>query len=97
MANNYVDIIIKRSDLGNINMPSLTNALNDCTTKKLEIKVDNNVGNILNESVSGIKDLTVEDIVKEKISKLEISDEQKNSILTLNHNYIVAFNESVND
>jgi len=97
LANNYVDIIIKRSDLGNINMPSLTNALNDCTTKKLEIKVDNNVGNILNESVSGIKDLTVEDIVKEKISKLEISEEQKNSILTLNHNYIVAFNESVND
>jgi len=98
LTNNYVDIIIKRTELNNINISNLMTALDSCSTKKIEIILDNSdVEQVLKETDEITKDLTLNDIVKNKILKLEISDKQKSELLKLNEHYIVAFNESLNE
>lgn len=95
--NNYVDIIIRRSILGDVNLSYLLSALDTCNAKKIEIILDNSdIEETLNDHDAWANDLTVEDIVKAKVEKMNISDEQKHAILKLNERYLAAFNETIN-
>lgn len=98
MSNNYVDIIIKRTELNTINVSDLMKRLDECGAKKIEVILDNSeMEQILSEESEVSKDLTIEDITKSKINKLDIPDEEKAKIIKLNEQYIAASNELIDN
>lgn len=96
MSNNYVDFVIRKSELMSVSMPDMMRALDSAGAKKVRVVVEQDIDPAKVDSVS--KAVTVDDMIREKINAFDLSDEQKKIILDLNGRYMTAFNEmSINE
>lgn len=89
VENNYVDIIIKKKHMNEINIAKLMEAMGLCNTKKIEVildKFDNEL--VQQETTEVTKDLTITDIFNEKLNKFELSDEAKETLKEMNAKYL---------
>lgn len=96
VENNYVDIIIKKKHMNEINIAKLMEAMDLCNTKKIEVildKFDNELTQ--QETVEVSNDLTITDIFNEKLNKIDISDEAKDTLKSMNDKYLALAIEAL--
>lgn len=96
MTGNYVDFVVRKSELVSVSMSDLIRFLDAAGAKKVRVVVEQDIDPVNAGVVS--KAVTVDDMIREKINAFDLSDEQKKTILDLNGRYMTAFNEmSVNE
>lgn len=96
VENNYVDIIIKKKHMNEINIAKLMEAMDLCNTKKIEVildKFDNDL--VKEETIEVSKDLTIAEIFTEKLKNFDLSDEAKAKLQTINQEYITLAIEAL--
>lgn len=96
VENNYVDIIIKKKHMNEINIAKLMEAMDLCNTKKIEVildKFDNELAQ--QETIEVSNDLTITDIFNEKLNKFELTDEAKETLKELNSKYLALAIEAL--
>lgn len=96
VENNYVDIIIKKKHMNEINIAKLMEAMDLCNTKKIEVildKFDNEFAQ--QETIEVSNDLTITDIFNEKLNKFELTDEAKESLKEMNGKYLALAIEAL--
>ena len=96
VENNYVDIIIKSKHMNEINIAKLMEAMDLCNTKKIEVildKFDNELTQ--QETVEVSNDLTITDIFNEKLNKIDIPDEAKETLKAMNEKYLALAIEAL--
>jgi DNA repair exonuclease SbcCD nuclease subunit len=96
VENNYVDIIIKKKHMNEINIAKLMEAMDLCNTKKIEVildKFDNELAQ--QETIEVSNDLTITDIFNEKLNKFELTDEAKETLKEMNNKYLALAIEAL--
>ena len=91
MADNYVDFVVRKSELMSVCMADMMRALDSAGAKKVRVVVEQDADLSVSDAVT--KAVTVDDLIREKINAFDLSDEQKKTILDLNGRYMTAFNE----
>ena len=96
VENNYVDIVIKKKHMNEINIAKLMEAMDLCNTKKIEIildKFDNELTQ--QETIEVSNDLTITDIFNEKLNKIELTNEAKETLKEMNTKYLTLAIEAL--
>ena len=96
VENNYVDIVIKKKHMNEINIAKLMEAMDLCNTKKIEIildKFDNELTQ--QETIEVTNDLTITDIFNEKLNKIELTNEAKEALKEMNTKYLTLAIEAL--
>lgn len=94
--NNYVDIVIKKKHMNEINIAKLMEAMDLCNTKKIEIildKFDNEL--VQEETIEVTNNLSITDIFNEKLSKIELTNEAKDTLKEMNNKYLTLAIEAL--
>ena len=91
MNGNYVDFVVRKSELMSVCMADMMRALDSAGAKKVRVVVEQDADPSVSDAVT--KAVTVDDLIREKINAFDLSDEQKKTILDLNSRYMTAFNE----
>lgn len=93
--NNYVDIIIKKRWMNDINVSKLIEVMDECGTKKIEIILDKNDEEIKDSSIEHSGDISIKDIFDYKLKNYELSDLDKKTLHTMNESYLKLATESL--
>lgn len=96
VENNYVDIVIKKKHMNEINIAKLMEAMEICNTKKIEIildKFDNELTQ--QDAIETSNNLTITDIFNEKLNKIELTDEAKETLKEMNSRYLTLAIEAL--
>ena len=88
IENNYVDIIIKRKYMNDINVAKFMEVMDYCNTKKIELILDKLDTEIVDDPVKGSNDMSIEDIFKTRISSMELSEEEVKKLIEMNSTYL---------
>jgi len=86
--NNYVDIIIKRKYMNDINVAKFMEVMDYCNTKKIELILDKLDTEIIDNPEKASTDLTIEDIFKNRISSLDLTSEEQEKLVAMNTLYL---------
>lgn len=87
--NNYVDIIVKRKRMNDINVAKLMELMDSCKPKKIEIildKLDTEMNDTENSEVSS--DMSLEDIFKSRVNSMELSSNDRKKLVNINSSYL---------
>lgn len=96
VENNYVDIIIKKKHMNEINIAKLMEAMDLCNTKKIEVILDKFDNELTQQEIVEVSnDLTITDIFNEKLNKIDISDEAKDTLKAMNEKYLALAIEAL--
>ena len=94
--NNYVDIIIKRKWLNDLNVAKLMEVMDYCKPRKIEIILDKLDTEIVDDDgIAASNDMTIEDVFKAKINNMGLTDETVKTLTTLNSTYLNLAAESI--
>lgn len=96
VENNYVDIVIKKKHMNEINLAKLMEAMDLCNTKKIEVildKFDNE--STQQETIEVSNDLTITDIFNEKLNKFELTDDARETLKEMNNKYLALAIEAL--
>ena len=88
IENNYVDIIIKRKYMNDINVAKFMEVMDYCNTKKIELILDKLDTEVVDDSVKSSNDMSIEDIFKTRISSMELSEEEVKKLIEMNSTYL---------
>ena len=88
IQNNYVDIIIKRKYMNDINVAKFMEVMDYCNTKKIELILDKLDTEVVDNDTSGSSDMSIEDIFKSRIAKMELSEEEVKKLTEINAAYL---------
>ena len=88
IENNYVDIIIKRKYMNDINVAKFMEVMDYCNTKKIELILDKLDTEVVDDSVKASNDMSIEDIFKTRISSMELSEEEIKKLTEMNSTYL---------
>lgn len=94
--NNYVDIIIKKSIMNEINMAKLMEAMEICNTKKIEVILDKNDTEDVDNNPAAKKDMSITEIVAERLASLrDLTEEDRKTLTSMNINYLTLAAETL--
>ena len=94
--NNYVDIIIKKSIMNEINMAKLMEAMEICNTKKIEVILDKNDTEDVDNNPAAKKDMSITEIVAERLASLrDLTEEDRKTLASMNINYLTLAAETL--
>lgn len=89
IENNYVDIIIKRKYMNDINVAKFMEVMDYCNTKKIELILDKLDTEIVDDSGKASNDMTIEDIFNSRIGGLsELTEEDRKKLKEMNLVYL---------
>ena len=96
VKNNYVDIVIKKKHMNEINIAKLMEAMDLCNTKKIEIILDKFDNELTQQETTEVSnDLTITDIFNEKLNKIELTNEAKETLKEMNTKYLTLAIEAL--
>jgi hypothetical protein len=96
VENNYVDIVIKKKHMNEINLAKLMEAMDLCNTKKIEVILDTfDNESTQQETIEVSNDLTITDIFNEKLNKFELNDEARETLKEMNNKYLALAIEAL--
>lgn len=94
--NNYVDIIIKKSIMNEINMAKLMEAMEICNTKKIEVILDKNDTEDVDNNPAAKKDMSITEIVAERLASFrDLTEEDRKTLTSMNINYLTLAAETL--
>jgi len=94
--NNYVDIIIKKSIMNEINMAKLMEAMEICNTKKIEVILDKNDTEDVDNNPAAKKDMSISEIVAERLASFrDLTEEDRKTLTSMNINYLTLAAETL--
>lgn len=89
IENNYVDIIIKRKYMNEINVAKFMEVMDACNTKKIELILDKLDTEVVDDNIKGTSDMSIEDIFDMRIKALpELEDEECKKLKEMNQMYL---------
>lgn len=94
--NNYVDIIIKKSIMNEINMAKLMESMEICNTKKIEVILDKNDTEDVDNNPAAKKDMSISEIVAERLASFrDLTEEDRKTLTSMNINYLTLAAETL--
>lgn len=90
IRNNYVDVVIKKSQMGKIHIPTLTDTfVDEYKAKRVEFKVeDDTIIKKVDSSVAASADSNISEIFEEKIQTIELGDKEFERLKEMNDKYL---------
>lgn len=94
--NNYVDIIVKKRWMNDIDVSKLLEIMDQCQVKKIEIILDKDDNNIINDNNIIInKDTTIKDVFINRLNNYGLSDDDIQYLNNLNDAYLKLANDGL--
>ena len=88
IENNYVDIIIKRKYMNDINVAKFMEVMEYCNTKKIELILDKLDTEVIDNDTRSSSDMSIEDIFKSRIASMELSEQEVKTLTAMNSAYL---------
>lgn len=96
VENNYVDIIVKKRHMNEINMSKLMEFMEECSTKKIEVILDKFDDDLVEQtSIEYSTDLSITDIFNANISAMEFNEEDRKELEEMNRRYLALATEAL--
>lgn len=86
--NNYVDIIIKRKDMNDINIAKFMETLEGCGAKKIELILDKLETELSDCEDDISSDMSIEDIFSARIKAMDLTDGERKTLTDINNAYL---------